>query len=53
MLVTVPREDAAERQLAGSAQALLSLVPADGAFNALPRVDAGDSLRLRELAFAS
>jgi SAM-dependent methyltransferase len=53
MLVTVPREDAAERQLAGSAQALLSLVPADGAFTALPRVDAGDSVRLRELAFAA
>ncbi len=51
MLVTVPREDAAEQQLAGSAQALLSLVPAAGAFTVLPRVAAGDSSRLRELAF--
>jgi 2-polyprenyl-3-methyl-5-hydroxy-6-metoxy-1,4-benzoquinol methylase len=53
VLVTVAREAAAEHRLAESAQALLSLVPATGPLTALPRVDAGESARLRELAFAA
>jgi hypothetical protein len=53
VLVNVPREDASERQLAGSARALLSLVPPTGAFTRLPRVEAGGSTRLRQLAFAA
>lgn len=51
VLVADAREPEAERQLAGSVQALLSLAPAAEPFAELVRVGSDDGARLRSLAF--
>ena len=51
MLVAVAREIGVERRLAESARAVLSLGSAVEPFGELPRFGAGDSARLRALAF--